>query len=910
MTENDKRVTIIGNGNIVGDHSRSNVGAGRAQPQPLDLDGARVQTACTRYLAALRERYSKAHTGAFVEAIARDERVGNARRLDLLGELGVYVPLLLDALGGEEERRLPTDEPAEKQAEAETRQRPRTWAEALDTNKHLVVIGRAGSGKTTLLRVLTAVLAAETPQMMEPDIAHVLPEPRPLPIFLPLRAFESACAGGEYCRDLQNLLRFIDAWTAGWMPVQPWPAGLLESHIRQGRAWLLLDALDEVANPNNRTTVRNILRALADLIGENGTRLIVTARIAAYSGAVLDDRFALFQVRDIDNDQRTAMAKAIYRGLDVPKPEAAADYLEARVQHSDALHNLVRTPVMLWTAAVVHTLRGELPQTRAALYRAYVDILLRHSYKQQAGDVDELAPVIGGNFSLEERHEYLTYAAFEAHRRLEHQAEQRVAERPTLSRRVLVEEILAPRFARFDAAAVAQIKAQQYLTLMVEHSGLIVETDAGYAFGDHLTMQEFLAGCYLGVHYYRHEPLIQDVVERSWWKEVLLFAVGYLAEDRDRSSDTPELLQKLGGDKALPPESQLARDALAGEALAQLKARRQPPSWYINLAQGFANRLYARLYAEPTAAAPIPVRQEAGLVLGHLYGRPGDETGVGDPRFTGPQGLPDFIRIPPGLFWMGSTEEEVAHWVEETGRKHFKNELPRREAYLDGYDVAKYPTTNAMFDCFVRSGGYEDKRWWELASEDDYWNEGSGFVYGNVPRYWDDTRWNNPSQPVVGVSWYEVVAYCCWLTATLDDGYVYRLPTEAEWERAARGPDGRTYPWGDVWQEGLCNSEEAELEQTSPVGLFPQGATSEGLHDMVGNVWEWCRDRYAEDAYAASGPRNPTGPISGTLRVVRGGAWYSDGPSVCRCGYRYWSIPWNGNLDRGFRCVRTLSSIP
>jgi formylglycine-generating enzyme required for sulfatase activity len=296
--------------------------------------------------------------------------------------------------------------------------------------------------------------------------------------------------------------------------------------------------------------------------------------------------------------------------------------------------------------------------------------------------------------------------------------------------------------------------------------------------------------------------------------------------------------------------------------------------------------------------------------LGRLYGLPGDETGVGDPRFTGPQGLPSFVQIPAGAFWMGSTKEEVEHWTEETGKDYFDSELPRHEVYLDVYDMAKYPTTNAMYAHFITAGGYEDERWWKEAIEDEYWNEDSGFRYGNAPRYWDDARWNNPSQPVVGVNWYEAVAYCRWLTATLNDGYVYRLPTEAEWERAARGPQGWAYPWGDAWQEGFCNSKEAGLEQTSPAGLFPQGATSEGVHEMVGNVWEWCRDWYAEDAYAESEPRNPTGPASGSSRVLRGGSWYNDGPPVCRCGYRDRYNPWGGLSLRGFRCVRILSSVP
>jgi formylglycine-generating enzyme required for sulfatase activity len=256
---------------------------------------------------------------------------------------------------------------------------------------------------------------------------------------------------------------------------------------------------------------------------------------------------------------------------------------------------------------------------------------------------------------------------------------------------------------------------------------------------------------------------------------------------------------------------------------------------------------------------------------------------------------------------MGSSEDEVAHWIEETGKDYYKVELPRHEVYLDAYEVARYLTTNAMFARFIADGGYADERWWAEAIEDGYWQEGEGYRYGNLPRYWDDDRWNNPVQPVVGVSWYEAMAYCRWLTTVQDDGYIYRLSTEAEWERAARGPEGWAYPWGDAWQEHSCNSEETGLEQTSPVGLFSQGATREGVCDMVGNVWEWCWDWYAAYAYAGSQHRNPRGSESGEHCVLRGGSWCNEGPSIGRCGFRNWDYPGGGYDDWGFRCVRTLS---
>jgi formylglycine-generating enzyme required for sulfatase activity len=127
---------------------------------------------------------------------------------------------------------------------------------------------------------------------------------------------------------------------------------------------------------------------------------------------------------------------------------------------------------------------------------------------------------------------------------------------------------------------------------------------------------------------------------------------------------------------------------------------------------------------------------------------------------------------------------------------------------------------------------------------------------------------NNPNQPVVGVGWYEAEAFCQWLTAIF--GRQYRLPTEVEWERLARGQYGREYPWGNAWQEGLANTAEAEIGQPNAVGLFPGGVSPTGAYDCAGNVWEWCLDWYDKDE---------------DVRVLRGGSW-DDGRNDARCAIR------------------------
>lgn len=180
------------------------------------------------------------------------------------------------------------------------------------------------------------------------------------------------------------------------------------------------------------------------------------------------------------------------------------------------------------------------------------------------------------------------------------------------------------------------------------------------------------------------------------------------------------------------------------------------------------------------------------------------------------------------------------------------------------------------------------------------------------------------TRPVVGVSWYEALAYCRWLTEKLNgalrkgalapgERYLVRLPTEAEWEKAARGTGARSWPWGDAWQESSANTREAKLEQTSPVGLLPAGASPWGTLDMAGNVGEWTSSRWGRTTILKpdygypyrpdDGREGPDGP---DLRVMRGGSWFSDHQSA-RCAYRVRNFPVYFGSGLGFRAVLSLA---
>ncbi len=175
------------------------------------------------------------------------------------------------------------------------------------------------------------------------------------------------------------------------------------------------------------------------------------------------------------------------------------------------------------------------------------------------------------------------------------------------------------------------------------------------------------------------------------------------------------------------------------------------------------------------------------------------------------------------------------------------------------------------------------------------------------PEYWEDSRFNQPAQPVVGVTWYEARAYCAWLSA--QTGKTYRLPSEAEWEAAARGVAGRAYAYGADFDAARGNTFETHIRRTTPVGVFPGGFTAEGIADLCGNVWEWTTTLWGDDIrqptfgypyVATDGREDLQNGVS--RRVVRGGSWNVN-QNVARAAFRNRGNPDNRDNDFGFRVV-------
>ncbi|NTW03437.1 MAG: formylglycine-generating enzyme family protein [Oscillochloris sp.] len=285
---------------------------------------------------------------------------------------------------------------------------------------------------------------------------------------------------------------------------------------------------------------------------------------------------------------------------------------------------------------------------------------------------------------------------------------------------------------------------------------------------------------------------------------------------------------------------------------------------------------------------PLSLRLHAAGLLGT----------IGDPRLLDPRTGNStrgtyWCQIPAGRFWFGDEQQGEA----------------REQSLPYAFQIARYPVTNTEYRRFIEAGGYQQRKWWTAqgwpylqASENRFKSNGRQITH---PWYWFDPEYNQPGQPVVGISWWEAAAYCAWLSAQgqaagwLTNTAVIRLPTSLEWERAARGDTRQRYPWGDAIPDAeRANYEETRIGRPTPVGCFPRGAAPSGAQDMAGNIMEWLASSDDDP-----GQINPLYDAEPEAIVLLSHAAFDDDNTALRCGARIESGPFARYLDRGFRIV-------
>ena len=445
-----------------------------------------------------------------------------------------------------------------------------------------------------------------------------------------------------------------------------------------------------------------------------------------------------------------------------------------------------------------------------------------------------------------------------------------------------------------------QRRANDLLDNIREESGILIEKgldDAGEpVIGfSHLTFQEYLAADALAERPQQRTTLYANLFNPVW-RETLLLYVAMV--------DAGDLVQRVLADSS---QSDLRRYLLVGrclrervtidsglraQVLTRLRAWLRPPGsndgpgvddllarfgdsghyeWLLDSldealtgeeraglawqkaanAADLRSRLQQALLRLLASQTDTATRSSAGCAL----------SAIGDPR-----DLDEMVLVPAGEFLMVSTEID-GH----------SDELPQHRLSLDTFHIGAYPVTNGQYARFVAATEQRPPVHWQ----------------GNSPPPWLENH------PVVNVSWHDAQAYCRWRSQT--EGQVYRLPTEAEWEKAARGADGRIYPWGNDWDPSRCNSHKGRGDwTTTPSGMYAAGVSPYDCQDMAGNVWEWTGSLFKEYPYQLNDGREAE-QTQGS-RVLRGGS-SDDYRNFVRCAFRNWLPPDNWLRNFGFRLL-------
>jgi formylglycine-generating enzyme required for sulfatase activity len=384
-------------------------------------------------------------------------------------------------------------------------------------------------------------------------------------------------------------------------------------------------------------------------------------------------------------------------------------------------------------------------------------------------------------------------------------------------------------------------RTAQFLEQEMADSGIIVSRGDELQFW-HLIFQEYMAAQTIAGQKERDQLKIlfhDDKIHKPEWREVVLLLAGILAVKQGKPK-VDVLISAILERSGIKLAEQARTAGLVGAIVNDLRPLSYQPSH-----AGYPELMDAVLGVfdlRKMETVEFAVRLEAAEALGQ----------VGDPRIA----WNNWVRIDAGSFQMGA--------------------LTSRKAVLKAFDIGRYPVTVAEYRRFVEDEGYLNKRWWTLGS----------FVRWREPRSWDNQK-EHPNRPVTGVSWYEAAAYGLWAGA--------RLPSAAEWERAARGTEGRKYPWGNDKPDATrANYAEGGPGTATPVGLYPLGATPDGILDLAGNVSEWV-GVFSEDWHD-----------EGKVWELRGGSWLSDA-SQLRSTEKISDASGSGDVDIGFRLVRDVS---
>ncbi|MFN7955852.1 MAG: SUMF1/EgtB/PvdO family nonheme iron enzyme [bacterium] len=716
----------------------------------------------------------------------------------------------------------------------------RAFDEAARRNRRgLVILGDPGSGKTTHLKRLLLWCAREGAASLGLPVGTI-------PVFLPLR-------------DLRDLTHGLELFIEGQLsePHLATPAGFGRKLLDRGGLLLLLDGLDEVADPGQREQVARWIDTA--LRTHPSCRFVVTSRFAGYTQeARLSESFLELHLRPLTAEQADHFVhnwyRIVERGLAVDPAQGEliaktrADELVARLKEPDfrarRVFELTRNPLLLTNLCLVHRDRGRLPKRRAELYDECIDVLLER-WRVGKG--------LGVGTTAKEARRVLQPVALWLHQEVNR----------TRARVEQIEPVVAAPLA---AIGYERGGAREFLRTVRDESGLLIGWDQEHYGFMHLGFQEYLAAREIRTRSFDDPAVLAEMAKHfgeSWWQEVILLLLAL--DDPALFKPFMRELVQLPAFAEHPDLVELCLDDAAEvslepfEDLVLAPPLTDPVLWESQVA---AFKILVRLAPARMAELVTLLRShpspEIQARLRASFGAAHQETVIAA------RGGYELVRIPGGVFQMGSPESEEGRWDDEG---------PHHQVRVSSFWLGRYPVTNEQYGAYLRE------------------NPGA-----KEPERWSDRRYNQPRQPVVGVSWHEARAYADWARL--------RLPTEAEWEYACRAGTTTRYSSGD---------SEADLDRVgwydtnSGGALHPVGEKEPnafGLFDMHGNVWEWVEDDWHGDYRGA--PTDGRAWIEsprGARRVLRGGS-FANSARFARAAYRL-VAPGGRRGYRGFRLARS-----
>jgi formylglycine-generating enzyme required for sulfatase activity len=757
-----------------------------------------------------------------------------------------------------------------------------------------IVLGDPGTGKTTLLKHF--LLAATDPATGPGRLA--LP-PQTIPVLIELRRLRNPTAGlrAAVTESVERADLSLDA------------PGFAQELLRRDHLLVLADGLDEIADPRERAEISRWLEEAVGILPHS--LFVVSSRFAGYKGdARLSGRFLELHVRDLIEPEARRFIRDWYGAVEAQAElgrapdvadrladEAAVD-LSGRIFDGDDLRtknlkDLATNPLMLQILCLVHRDRKHLPERRVELYGECCQVLLE-LWRRAKG----MPVVLTANQALK----LLQPLAYWLH----------VDER----KEATAEEIQPLLAAPLRELGRNPEDAEALLSAIRDQSGILVNIGAAYTFL-HLSFQEYLCARHLQDQVVRNPGLLEDLAGCfgvTWWREVILLTLGL---------DNPGLFEPVMG--AVLRRETLRRDVrLADDCLRDASAA-TPTPFLTALARGFdsseeqyhALRLLrafpgweAQTITDGTAGRDVVERlladlspQVAGMAAELLGSQ--DTTHAVAPRRG--------ARVLPKLHGEPQPGEERRHEVDGTvlvyvpggeyvlGSEDIStDEKPIHRVVLSPFWIAKYPVTNEQYGRFLRFLAAQPAA--PPSNQEEELIAALRGAWG--PKSLDDRQLNEPNQPVVGVSWDEAQAYCRWAEL--------QLPSEAQWEAAARGTDQRRFPWGNVEPTAEHANFGNREGGTTPIGSYPKGAGPFGTLDQAGNVWEWCLDLWNPTAYCErdgkADPVSTTGEANfPNSRCLRGGSWKGAAGSLTAAFRSKENLRSN---SIGFRCLLPAGSEP